>query len=128
MAADTKPNGGSFHPTWTPKALHQVEWMSILVAGWVDAIVSHDIEEAGQHILRVEVAFVTVEGHSTTFRKLYRFNAVLSFRIQDKTIRSRNSICYVSLSVEFEADPQAQQGGNAEKLLISDAEFEPKKD
>ena len=67
-------NGGSFHPTWTPKAFHQVEWMSILVAGWVDAIVSHDIEEAGQHILRVEVAYVTVEGHSKTFRKLYRFN------------------------------------------------------
>lgn len=84
----------------------------------VDAIVSHDIEESGPHILRVEVAYLLPEGGSKTFRKFYRFNVVSPLTIREHTLRWGEQACFVSLSVEFRPDP-----GHTDSLVISQADF-----
>ena len=84
----------------------------------VDAIVSHDIEESGPHILRVEVAYLLSEGGSKTFRKFYRFNVVSPLTIREHTLRWGEQACFVSLSVEFRPDP-----GHTDSLVISQADF-----
>lgn len=86
----------------------------------VDAIVSHEIEEAGQHILRVEVSYVTGDNNEKTFRKFYRFNVVSPLIIKETTVRSGDSTCYVSLEVAFNAEQVT-----ADSLVVASAEFVP---
>jgi trafficking protein particle complex subunit 13 len=77
-------------------------------AASVDAIVSHAIEEAGQHILRVEVGYMTGDGAGNkTFRKFYRFQVVNPLQISELTVRGGDSCCYVSLSVQYNPTEQA---------------------
>lgn len=66
----------------------------------VDAIVSRSLEEAGQHILRVEVGYLTSEGMNKTLRKFYRFNVSSPLAIREMTVRSGDDSCFVSLAVE----------------------------
>ena len=67
----------------------------------VDAIVSRKIEEAGQHILRVEVAYLTAEGGSKTFRKFYRFQTSEPLRITEQVVRVGDARCFVTIHVEY---------------------------
>lgn len=66
----------------------------------VDAIVSKALEESGQHILRVEVGYQTTEGAQKTLRKFYRFNVSNPLAISEKTVRSGDNACFVSIGVE----------------------------
>ena len=66
----------------------------------VDAIVSKALEEAGQHILRVEVGYQTTEGAQKTIRKFYRFNVSNPLSLSERTVRSGDKSCFVSIGVE----------------------------
>jgi hypothetical protein len=66
----------------------------------VDAIVSRALEEAGQHILRVEVGYQTTEGSQKTIRKFYRFNVSNPLSLSERTVRSGDNSCLVSIGVE----------------------------
>jgi hypothetical protein len=66
----------------------------------IDAIVSHALEEAGQHILRVEVSYATTDGGAKTMRKFYRFNVSNPLNIRELTMRGGDSSCFVSIAVE----------------------------
>lgn len=85
----------------------------------VDSIVSHAIEEPGQHILRVEVGYMTTDGGSKTFRKFYRFQVSNPLSVKELTVRAGDSSAFVSISVEYNNDDAA------DALVISDAEFTP---
>ncbi len=85
----------------------------------VDAIVSHAVEEAGQHILRVEVGYASSDGSIKTLRKFYRFQVSNPLIIRESTFRSSDSCCFVSISLEN--DGSETKGG----LSICEAEFEP---
>lgn len=87
----------------------------------VDTIVSHAIEEPGQHILRVEVGYLTKEGGNKTFRKFYRFQVVNPLVIQESVIRSGDSSCFVSLSVKYDVDAKIGP------ITLADVEFVPAK-
>lgn len=104
--------------------------------GGVDAIVSHDVEEAGQHILRVEVGYVTLEGASKTFRKFYRFNVVAPLTFRTVAARWGDSTCLVSVAVEHAsasastptpaASPQPSVGSAVtETLVVATVDFVP---
>lgn len=68
----------------------------------IDAIVSYPLEEAGSHILRVEVGYVAAtDGNVKTFRKFYRFQVTDPFSIRERTIRCDEESCLVAISVEF---------------------------
>lgn len=84
----------------------------------VDAIVSHALEEPGQHILRVEVGYAGGDGSIKTLRKFYRFQVSNPLRISELTFRSSDVCCYVSVSLENNVDEA--KGG----LTICEAEFE----
>jgi trafficking protein particle complex subunit 13 len=84
----------------------------------MDAIVTRQIEEPGQHILRVEVGYRTADGGTKTFRKFYRFSVQLPLKITTNSVRlgdSRNLVCVnvdysqehtiLLASVEFDAAP-----------------------
>ncbi|GKZ00768.1 hypothetical protein MPSEU_001028600 [Mayamaea pseudoterrestris] len=97
----------------------------------IDAIVSHDIEEAGQHILRVEVSYVSPEGNSKTFRKFYRFQVVSPLTITANVLRSGDVTCFVSVLVEFTSpdataanEQQANVAIQKDQLLISHVALE----
>ena len=66
----------------------------------VDAIVAQKLEESGQHILRVEVGYKATEGNQKTLRKFYRFNVSDPLTIVERTVRTGDNACFVSLSVE----------------------------
>lgn len=87
----------------------------------VDSIVSHAIEEPGQHILRVEVGYLTTEGGSKTFRKFYRFQVSNPLSVKELTVRAGDSSCFVSISVEYNHDIDDA----ADALVISSADFSP---
>lgn len=84
----------------------------------VDAIVSHDIQEAGQYILRVEVGYTTAEGGSKTFRKFYRFNVVSPLRIDHQVVRAGDTRCFVAIGVQFVAEQ-----ASTDTLTIVEADF-----
>jgi hypothetical protein len=84
----------------------------------VDAIVSHALEEAGQHILRVEVGYAGGDGSVKTLRKFYRFQVSDPLIISELTFRSSDSCCFVSISLDNNGDES--KGG----LTICQAEFE----
>jgi hypothetical protein len=66
----------------------------------VDAIVSKQLEEAGQHILRVELGYQTSEGTLKTLRKFYRFNVASPLGIEIQVIRSGDNVCIVAVAME----------------------------
>eukprot|EP00540_Astrosyne_radiata_P023089 CAMPEP_0116825044 /NCGR_PEP_ID=MMETSP0418-20121206/1740_1 /TAXON_ID=1158023 /ORGANISM="Astrosyne radiata, Strain 13vi08-1A" /LENGTH=342 /DNA_ID=CAMNT_0004453495 /DNA_START=177 /DNA_END=1205 /DNA_ORIENTATION=+ len=81
----------------------------------VDAIVSRALEESGQHILRVEVGYQTSEGSQKTLRKFYRFHVSSPIQIKERTVRTGDSSCLVSIAVE---------NISAHAMVISQATFE----
>lgn len=85
----------------------------------VDAIVSHALEEAGQHILRVEVGYASNDGGIKTLRKFYRFQVSNHLTITHLTYRASDSCCFVSVLLENNASET--KGG----LAICEAEFNP---
>jgi len=88
----------------------------------VDAIVSRPLEEVGQHILRVEVAYGSGPT-SRTLRKFYRFNVSSPLHIRELTVRAGDDRCYVSIAVENASSAGAGTGGGG--LTISAADFHP---
>jgi trafficking protein particle complex subunit 13 len=85
----------------------------------VDTIVSHVLEEVGQHILRVEVGYVGSDGSVKTLRKFYRFQVSNPLVISETTFRSSDQYCYISISLANNGE--ASRGG----LTICEAGFEP---
>jgi len=67
----------------------------------IDAIVSHAIEEPGQHILRVEVGYMTADGGNKTFRKFYRFQVTAPLTLRQSAVRCGDNACFVSVDVEY---------------------------
>lgn len=68
---------------------------------FIDSIVSHSLEEVGQHILRVEVGYAGAGGASKSLRKFYRFQVLNPLGIQTHVHRAgdTDSSCFVSISV-----------------------------
>jgi hypothetical protein len=91
----------------------------------IDAIVSHDIEEHGQHILRVEVSYINEEGNTKTFRKFYRFQVVSPLIVTSKVLRAGDTACFVSVIVSWNSADQPQNDDNNAQLLISEVDFAP---
>jgi trafficking protein particle complex subunit 13 len=86
----------------------------------VDAIVARKIEEAGQHILRVEVAYLTPEGGNKTFRKFYRFQTSDPLKVTERVVRVGDARCYVTIHVEYLKNDKEKQ----DPLIVSVDEFE----
>ncbi|KAL3917399.1 MAG: hypothetical protein SGILL_004730 [Bacillariaceae sp.] len=84
----------------------------------VDTIVSHALEEAGQHILRVEVGYGTSDGQTKTLRKFYRFQVSNPLILSELTYRTGDTSCFVSISLKNNGD--ATKRG----LTISSVDFE----
>lgn len=84
----------------------------------IDSIVSHTLEEAGQHILRVEVGYGGIGGAMKSLRKFYRFQVSNPLVISELTYRSGKLSCF--LSVSLQNNGHESKGG----LTISSAEFE----
>ena len=81
---------------------------------------SQALEEAGQHILRVEVGYGGSDGSIKTLRKFYRFQVTNPLIISELTTRTGDASCFVSISLENNA---AETKGGA--LTICGAEFDP---
>ena len=90
----------------------------------VDAIVSRQLDEAGSHILRVEVSYIS-NGQTSSLRKFYRFNVSVPLRISELVTRSGDSTCLVSITVEnvMEKQPPSTGGGGGDAITISSVEF-----
>jgi len=86
--------------------------------GGIDAIVSHALEEVGQHILRVEVGYGGRDGSVKSLRKFYRFQVSNPLIIKEVTYRSGDSCCFVSISLKNNG--AETKGG----LTICEAEFD----
>jgi hypothetical protein len=84
----------------------------------IDSIVSHTLEEAGQHILRVEVGYGGIGGTMKSLRKFYRFQVSNPLVISELTYRSGKLSCF--LSVSLQNNGHESKGG----LTISSADFE----
>ena len=84
----------------------------------IDSIVSHTLEEAGQHILRVEVGYGGAGGAIKSLRKFYRFQVSNPLTISELAYRTGDSSCFLSVSL--------QNNGHESKgrLTISSAAFE----
>lgn len=69
----------------------------------VDAVVSHVIEEPGQHILRAEVSSLGgPDGDVRTFRKFYRFQVTYPVEVRtESVVRAGDDACLVTVSVEY---------------------------
>jgi hypothetical protein len=87
----------------------------------VDAIVSRAIEQPGQHILRVEVGYLTAEGGTKTFRKFYRFQVSAPLLIKETAFRHGDSCCFVSVSVEY---TRTEEEGKQSPIVIASSVFE----
>jgi hypothetical protein len=77
------------------------------------------LEEAGQHILRVEVGYGSTDGSIKTLRKFYRFQVSNPLIISELTYRTGDASCFVSISLQNNA---AETKG---ALTICSAEFDP---
>lgn len=84
----------------------------------MDAIVSRALEEAGPHILRVEVGYAMGDGSSKTLRKFYRFSVSEPLQIRELTVRAGDASCFVSIAVENISTPPATGG-----MTISSVQF-----
>lgn len=100
----------------------------------VDAIVSHDIVEAGPHILRVEVGYAAADNAVQTFRKFYRFAVSNPLTVTERTVRAGDAACFVSVSVAYnlattteneKATSAVTATSNTDALVISQVEFMP---
>lgn len=84
----------------------------------IDSIVSHTLEEAGQHILRVEVGYGGTGGTMKSLRKFYRFQVSNPLVISESMHRTGDSSCLLSISLQNNG--HESKGG----LTISSAEFD----
>jgi len=84
----------------------------------IDAIVSHVLEEPGQHILRVEVGYGSADGQKT-LRKFYRFQVSVPLIIHASSYKTGESTCFVSLDVQN--NRTETKGG----ITICSADFDP---
>eukprot|EP00934_Nitzschia_sp_Nitz4_P001629 Nitzschia sp. Nitz4//scaffold22_size323478//125838//127525//NITZ4_000525-RA/size323478-augustus-gene-0.233-mRNA-1//-1//CDS//3329542989//1629//frame0 len=87
----------------------------------VDAIVSHLLDEVGQHILRVEVGYAGGDGTPLTLRKFYRFSVSNPLSMSTEVFRTDDSSCMASVLVTNTSSP-GRSGG----LCIVAAELETK--
>jgi trafficking protein particle complex subunit 13 len=86
---------------WTlPSSLDSTYGVDVQAGDCVDTIISRELEESGQHILRVEVGYLTSEGSLKTLRKFYRFNVSNPLIISEKTVRSGDNACFISITIE----------------------------
>ena len=99
-----------------PSALDKALGQDIHPNTAVDAIVFRALEEAGQHILRVEVGYQTTEGTQKTLRKFYRFNVTAPISVNHKTVRLGDTVCIVSVAVE---------NVSTQAMVLSDVSFRP---
>jgi hypothetical protein len=83
-----------------PSALDGNLGVDVRPGDGVDAIVSKALEEAGQHILRIEVGYQTNEGSQKTFRRFYRFQVSNPLALAVQTVRSGDNSCFVSIGIE----------------------------
>jgi len=88
--------------------------------GGVDAVVSRRLEEAGPHILRVEVGYASHGAKS--LRKFYRFNVTVPLKITETVTRGGDAWCLVSVAVENVMEKQGNGGG---AVAIGSVAFEP---
>lgn len=95
----------------------------------IDAIVSYKLEEAGSHILRVEVGYAAAnDGNVKTFRKFYRFQVSDPLAIKERTVRADEESCIVAISVQYNAADKANSNNSptaTSGLTICGAEFLP---
>ena len=86
----------------------------------IDSIVSHSLEEAGQHILRVEVGYAGTGGALKSLRKFYRFQVLNPLSVQPYVYQKgdTDSSCFVSVSVQNNG--QEPKSG----LTIASVDFE----
>ena len=112
--------------------------VDVPVGAVVDTIVSHAIEEAGQHILRIEVSYASVEGGIKTFRKFYRFQVVNPLSLRTVALRAGDQACWLSITVEYQV-PSSGNNTNANSnaagataagtswspMVVTDATFVP---
>jgi trafficking protein particle complex subunit 13 len=95
--------------------------LDVPVGSGVDAIVSRIIEEAGQHILRVEVGYMTPDGNRTTFRKFYRFQVRQPIYVTEQcTIRTSDTSCITCIHVEYPIVENEKQ----DPMIVSSINFE----
>ncbi len=87
--------------------------------GGVDAVVSRKLDEAGPHILRVEVGYIS--NGSKSLRKFYRFNVTEPLSIKETVTRGGDATCLVSIAVENVMEKQSAGGG---AVTISSVGFE----
>ena len=84
----------------------------------IDSIVSQTLEEAGQHILRVEVGYGGTGGTIKSLRKFYRFQVSNPLVISEITHRSGELSCFSSIMLQNSSNDS--KGG----LTVSSADFE----
>jgi hypothetical protein len=84
----------------------------------IDSIVSHTLEETGQHILRVEVGYGGTGGTMKSLRKFYRFQVSNPLVISELTYRAGDLSCLMSISLQNNG--HESKGG----LTISSSDFE----
>ena len=86
----------------------------------IDSIVSHSLDEAGQHILRVEVGYAGTGGALKSLRKFYRFQVLNPLSVQPYVYQKgdTDSSCFVSVSVQNNG--QEPKSG----LTIASVDFE----
>jgi len=102
----------------------------------IDAIISRPVEEAGQHILRIEVSYGGYNGPvdpsleesgipnpRKTLRKFYRFHVSSPLHIRELTLRGGEATCFVSLAIENASFVENGSSGGA--LTISNVDFQP---
>ena len=102
----------------------------------IDAIISRPVEEAGQHILRIEVSYGGYNGPvdpsleesgipnpRKTLRKFYRFHVSSPLHIRELTLRGGEATCFVSLAIENASSVENGSSGGA--LTISNVDFQP---
>ena len=89
----------------------------------VDAIVSRQLDEAGSHILRVEVGYIS--NGQKSLRKFYRFNVSEPLRISESVVRSGDAMCLVSITVEnvMEKLPSTVGGGGGGEAVTISSEI-----
>ena len=89
----------------------------------VDAVVSHAIEEPGQHILRAEVTSLAADGNLKTFRKFYRFQVTYPVELRERTVRAGDAACWVALTVEYTNN--AEYASSRDVIVIPEVQFQP---
>lgn len=87
--------------------------------GGVDSVVSRRLDEAGPHILRVEVGYIS--NGSKSLRKFYRFNVTEPLSVKETVTRGGDATCLVSITVENVMEKQGAGGG---AVTISSVVFE----